>query len=55
MAQPPKPPIRPTSYSFDPWKGQLRQPSSGSAAKDIWKRLPSVADPPPQPPKPRKV
>jgi hypothetical protein len=55
MAQPIKPPIRqpirPVS-DFRPWKpGELRRPSSGSAASDFYPHLKSKWDSPTPTPK----
>jgi hypothetical protein len=53
MAAPIKPPpiVRKDPWDFRQslWQGAgLRRPSSGSAAKDVFRNLPSKFDPPPQ-------
>jgi hypothetical protein len=49
MAQPTnkQPPIRRRDpWDFRPWKpGELRRPSTGSAASDVYPHLPSAAQP----------
>jgi hypothetical protein len=40
---PTKPPLRRTSYAYDPWKGELpASRSSGSVARDLYPHLKSV-------------
>jgi hypothetical protein len=47
--------LRRTAWSVNPWKpGDFRTPSSGSAAKDVFRHLPSKFDPPPAPTQPPK-